>query len=62
MRILRYLKGTTQMGILYSAGIDIHLLAFPDVDYAGDLDDRHTTLGYFFSLGCGLVCWCSKKQ
>lgn len=38
-RILRYLKGTTNHGILYKKGREDDLLAFTDSDYAGDVED-----------------------
>ena len=61
-RILRYLKGTTELGIFYKKGEDIKLVAYTDSDYAGDIDDRKSTSGFVFSLGTGAVSWSSKKQ
>ncbi|KAL6347276.1 hypothetical protein AAG906_013712 [Vitis piasezkii] len=39
-RVLRYLKGTTEFGILYKKGGDDELAAYTDSDYAGDLEDK----------------------
>lgn len=62
-RILRYLKGTTDLGIFYRRGKgELKLIAFTDSDYAGDLDDRRSTSGFVFMLGSGAVSWSSKKQ
>jgi hypothetical protein len=62
-RILRYLKGTTDFGILYKKGESrLSLMAFTDSDYAGDLDDRRSTSGFVFMMGSGAVSWSSKKQ
>lgn len=61
-RILRYLKGTLELGILYKHGQKAELLAYSDSDYAGDLDDRKSTSGYVFMLGSGVISWSSKKQ
>lgn len=44
--ILRYLRGTTHMGIIYSADVYIRLLIFSDANRAGDLDEQRST--YFF--------------
>ncbi|XP_038688747.1 secreted RxLR effector protein 161-like [Tripterygium wilfordii] len=61
-RILRYLKGTTELGIFYSNGGDEELVGYTDSDYAGDVEDRKSTMGYMFMLSSGVICWASKKQ
>lgn len=61
-RVLRYLKGTISLGILYQKGGHTELRGYSDSDYAGDLDDRKSTSGYLFMLSSGAVCWSSKKQ
>jgi len=38
-RLLRYVKGTTELGILYKIGDYTDLIAYTDSDFAGDLDD-----------------------
>ncbi|GAA0145518.1 transmembrane signal receptor [Lithospermum erythrorhizon] len=62
-KILRYLKGTTQYGILYQKGSNgRELEAYTDSDYAGDINDRKSTSGYVFKFSSGAVAWTSKKQ
>lgn len=61
-RLLRYLKGTTGLGIFYKKGGCKELIAYTYSDFAGDLDDRKSTSGYVFFLGFGAVSWSSKKQ
>ena len=61
-RILRYVRGTTELGIQYKRQGEKKLVAFVDSDYAGDSDDRKSTSGYVFMLGGGVVSWASKKQ
>ncbi|XP_062020736.1 secreted RxLR effector protein 161-like [Rosa rugosa] len=62
-RIMRYLKGTANYGILYKkGGRDEELLAFTDSDYAGDVEDRKSTSRYVFLLSLEAVSWLSKKQ
>jgi hypothetical protein len=62
-RILRYLKWSTELGILYTKNEGFSkLLVFTDSGYAGDLDDRRSTSGYVFMIGSGVVSWSSKKQ
>ncbi|GKV32209.1 hypothetical protein SLEP1_g40826 [Rubroshorea leprosula] len=50
-RILRYLCGTVDFGLLYKKGDQIDLAGFTDSDYAGDLDDRKSTSGIQFEGG-----------
>jgi hypothetical protein len=63
-RILRYLKGTLNLGILYKCKTDKNLVlqGWSDSDYAGDHDDRKSTSGYIFTMGTSAICWSSKKQ
>eukprot|EP00253_Pinus_taeda_P025438 PITA_25438 len=61
-RILRYVRGTIQFGIHYSAKAAPLLVGFTDSDWAGDPDDRKFTAGYVFTLGSGPITWACKKQ
>ncbi|XP_038889348.1 secreted RxLR effector protein 161-like [Benincasa hispida] len=61
-RILRYLKGTLSLGILYQKGEKLNLVGFSDSDYVGDLNVRKSTSGYVFMLCSGAISWSSKKQ
>ncbi|XP_040996230.1 uncharacterized mitochondrial protein AtMg00810-like [Juglans microcarpa x Juglans regia] len=60
-RVLRYLKGTIDYSLYYSAG-DINLNAYCDSDWAGNPDDRRSTTGYGIFLGPNLITWTAKKQ
>jgi hypothetical protein len=60
-RILRYLKGTLDKGILFQSG-PITLTAFKDVDWAGDPCDRRSTSGIIVFLGNNPITWLAKKQ
>eukprot|EP00253_Pinus_taeda_P029456 PITA_29456 len=35
---------------------------FSDSDWAGNVDDRRSIIGYAFSIGSGVITWSSKKQ
>lgn len=61
-RVLRYLQGTLDYGILYKAAESSKLIGYTDSDWAGCLDDMKSTSAYVFSLGSGACSWASKKQ
>ncbi|XP_006593273.1 uncharacterized protein LOC114379003 [Glycine soja] len=61
-RILRYVKGTKDFGILYKADKDFNLIGYTDSDWAGSTNDRKSTSGYVFLLGNKAISWASKKQ
>ncbi|GMI77806.1 hypothetical protein HRI_001449800 [Hibiscus trionum] len=61
-RILRYVKGTINFGILYKKVKECQMIGYCDADYAGDHSTRRSTTGYIFSLGSGAISWCSKRQ
>ena len=63
IRILRYLKSAPGKGILFTKNVDCQSVdAYSDADWAGAIDDRRSTLGYFTFVGGNLVTWRSKKQ
>jgi hypothetical protein len=63
-RILRYLNGTIDMGLVFDGKLnDIPTLtAYADADWGGNIDDRKSKSGYaaFFCGGC--ISWRSKFQ
>ncbi|GJS11046.1 hypothetical protein Tco_0367842 [Tanacetum coccineum] len=63
-RLLRYLKGTTELGIFYKRKSKESLEVYTDSDYAGDMDDRRSTSGSAFLLGSAAspFLWSWKKQ
>lgn len=63
-RLLRYLKGTTSIGITYSEDAEDgdKLTAYADSDFGGDLDDRKSTTGIVLFLAGGPVDWRAAKQ
>ena len=61
-RILRYLKGTPNLGIWYPKKSGFNLIAYTDSDYAGSVVDRESTSGSCQFLGNRLISWYSKKQ
>lgn len=60
-RIMRYLKGTLNAKLTYKNTIS-PLVGYCDSDYAADVDDRKSTLGYVFLKNDTAISWCTKKQ
>jgi len=61
-RILKYLKGTTSIGLWYPSHSPIHLVGYSESDFAGCNLDRKSTSGTCHLLGFSLISWHSKKQ
>ncbi|XP_042379979.1 uncharacterized mitochondrial protein AtMg00810-like [Zingiber officinale] len=61
-RVLRYLKGTVDLGVFYQNEGNGELMAYTDSVYVGDTNDRKSTSGYVFLLSGGDVSWSLKKQ
>jgi len=45
-RILRYVRGTTSLGLYYTRSNDYRLVGYSDNDWCGNVDDRKSTSGY----------------
>jgi len=61
-RVLRYIQGTIDFGILFERGKETTLIGYCDSDWAGSEDDMRSTSGYAFTLGSGMFSWASIKQ
>ncbi|CAJ2647569.1 unnamed protein product [Trifolium pratense] len=64
-RILRYVKGTLGVGILFPASDrnkQCKLVGYTDSNWCGDIEDRKSTAGYIFYFGEAPISWCSKKE
>jgi chemotaxis protein histidine kinase CheA len=72
-RIMRYLAGTTRMGLTYkdkdkdknknkNDAHQIQITAFTDADWGGDHHDRKSTTGYVIKLNGCTISWATKKQ
>ena len=61
-RVLRYFKGTRNLGIIYGGDPQLELTGFCDADWGGDTDTRRSTTAYIFTMAGGCVSWGSKLQ
>lgn len=62
--ILRYLKGTREVGLTYSAKspTSLSLRGYVDASYGEDLSTRRSQTGYVFTLGGAAITWKSVLQ
>ncbi|GAU20588.1 hypothetical protein TSUD_297610 [Trifolium subterraneum] len=63
-RILRYIKGTMDYGIVFKKPNkrSLDLIGYTDSNWCGDKDDRKSTAGYVFLYGGAPISWCSRKE
>jgi hypothetical protein len=59
--IFRYLAGTMNRGIVYTAGGG-ELVGYTDADWANDTMNRKSVSGNVFLLSGGAISWMSKQQ
>ena len=61
-RVLRYLKGTKEKGLVYSGNAAAKsLIGYSDADWAGD-SERRSTSGYVFFMHGATISWKSQRQ
>ncbi|XP_027368873.1 uncharacterized protein LOC113874860 [Abrus precatorius] len=63
-RILRYVKGILDYGLLYprpKPNQSVKLIGFLDADWSGDIEDSKSTTGYIVKLFGSTIWWSSKK-
>lgn len=66
-RVLRYLKGTKELGLKYggtTAGGSSKpiVVGYADADWASDKETRRSVTGYLFTLNGAAISWSSKLQ
>ena len=61
-RIMKYLQGTTNVGLWYPSEVSLNLVGYSDSDFAGCKIDRKSISRTCHLLGSSLISWYSKKQ
>lgn len=61
-RVLRYLKGTVEQGVLLASQTAAVLTAYSDSDWGGCPMTRKSTSGFCVLLGDSPISWKTKKQ
>lgn len=60
--ILRYLRGTMDMGLFYSNVSKLDLIGYADAGYLSDPHNGRSQTGYLFTSGGTAISWRSVKQ
>ncbi|XP_019095626.1 PREDICTED: uncharacterized protein LOC109130495 [Camelina sativa] len=60
--ILRYLRGTSAMGLHISRSTNLFIVSYSDSDYAGCKDTHRSTSGFCVLLGSNVISWSAKRQ
>ena len=60
--MLRYLKGTSDLKLVYLGALGNGLYGYSDSSWGDNLDDRHSTAGHVFLLADDAISWSSRKQ
>jgi histone deacetylase 1/2 len=61
-RILRYFKGTLQVGLQFRRSSSSCISIFTDADWAGCPDDRRSTSGFAMFVGPNLISWIRRNN
>jgi histone deacetylase 1/2 len=61
-RILRYIRGTLNLGLKIGISKSMIVTAFLYADWVGCVDDQRSTDGFAVFLGDNLVSWSARKQ
>lgn len=61
-RVFLYVCNTLHLYLEWFWNGDFHPCGLVDADFAGDISDRKSTAGYFFSFAGTVFAWSSKKE
>ena len=61
-RVLRYIKGSPDCGIVINAHTDLQLIGYCDSDWGACPLTRRSLTGYLVTLGGSPISWKTKKQ
>ncbi|SGY12315.1 BQ5605_C011g06463 [Microbotryum silenes-dioicae] len=64
LKILRYIKGTLELGIVYKAKRDLLVgyVGYSDSDWGSCINTSRSTMGHVFKLADGPISWSSRIQ
>ncbi|XP_038889281.1 secreted RxLR effector protein 161-like [Benincasa hispida] len=56
-KIFHYLRGMSDVGLVYGNYTECLVTGYSDSDYVGDVNSRRSMTGYVFTLGGSIVSW-----
>ncbi|MBW0569019.1 hypothetical protein O181_108734, partial [Austropuccinia psidii MF-1] len=62
LHVLKYLKGTNNVGLMYERNVRKSLVAYSDADWGNCRITRRSTTGYLVLLNNNLIIWKTRKQ
>ncbi|MBW0502257.1 hypothetical protein O181_041972 [Austropuccinia psidii MF-1] len=62
LHVVRYLRGTLDVGLVYSGGCLAGVEAYSDADWGNCPETRRSITGYLATFGKNLVLWKTRKQ
>ncbi|XP_074348605.1 secreted RxLR effector protein 161-like [Apium graveolens] len=60
--VFQYLKGTSDVDLIYRCDTECLVTGFSEFDYAGDVESKISMTGYAFTLGGSIVSWKATLQ
>lgn len=61
-RLLRYVKGTQKLGLVFGKSNTLSVTGYSDADWGQNISDRKSVSGYVFQIGQTAISWSSKRQ
>ena len=61
-QILRYVRGTTSLGLMFTRSAKLEVVRFSDSSHNVDEDDGKSTTGHIYYLDDSSITWCSQKK
>lgn len=61
-RVMRYLNGTVNEGLLYKRGAEVEVWGYSDSGHAGDVETSRGRSGYVFMSGGAAISWRSSMM
>uniref|UniRef100_A0A3Q7EIU3 Reverse transcriptase Ty1/copia-type domain-containing protein n=1 Tax=Solanum lycopersicum TaxID=4081 RepID=A0A3Q7EIU3_SOLLC len=62
IRVVKYIKGTTGLGLFMPSSKSSELTAYCDSDWAACVESRRSVTGYVVKFGNAAISWKAKKQ